>query len=281
MRHTITFGAGNNKKNTWTDWGLLPVKQPVIAPPPVKTNCVELPGRSGEIDLSETVTGYPLYGNRTGQLSFLKVARWQDYQTVKNEILDFLHGQRTQLVLSDDLAWYYEGRISVEELACDEKHGTIVLAYNLDPFKWFLSESTEPWKWDPFSFEDGVIYDGVYADSSQTPAVVYSNAGLISSLSIGHTEVSLSFPAQATGSAPLSVQFKATQEPVTVYAKRGTSELSRLNVTTGAFSAMPGLVMWRGKWLYSGQECNVTVVETSPSATVNTGLQMLFRPGRL
>lgn len=282
MRHRIKFVYNGVEKDTWTDWGLLPTKQPVIAPPPFRKNSIKLPGRSGEIDLSETITGYPLYDNRTGQLSFIKVDRWQDYQTIKNEMLEFLHGQQIQMILTDDPSWYYEGRISVNKLACDELHGTIAVKYNLEPYKWALDGTLEPWKWDTFSFVDGVIYNGVYIDETQTPSIVYSSAGLFTNLSVGHTAVALDFPAQATGSAPLSVLFYAVSQKVSITAMQGSTQLGEeLVVNSGNYAAMPGLVLWRGKWLYSGKECNVYAIEKEAGAASNTGLMLSFRAGRL
>ena len=35
MNHSITFGAGNNTRNTWTNWKLLPESPPVVPPPTV------------------------------------------------------------------------------------------------------------------------------------------------------------------------------------------------------------------------------------------------------
>ena len=116
MRHTVTFGG----KNTWTDWGLLAVKQPVIAPPPMKTRILELPGLSGEIDLSGAITGYPVFGNRTGQLNFIRVDSDKQFYPLVREISDYLHGQTTDMILSDEKNWYYEGRFFVDEPACDE-----------------------------------------------------------------------------------------------------------------------------------------------------------------
>ena len=275
MRHTITFGTGANTKNTWTDWGLLPVNQPIIAPPPVKTNSLELPGRSGEIDLSETVTGYPLYGNRTGQLSFLKVDRWQDYLTVKGEIMEFLHGQRTQMILSDEPSWCYEGRFSIDEYGCDELHGTLAIGYSVDPYRWALQYTTEPWKWNPFSFVDGVIYNGSYSDP--VSGTVYQGAGLMMDIEVGTTPIQLAFNAQATGSAPQSVKFAASGTAVSITVMNGAAGLANVSVESGGEAVVPGLVLYRGKWLYLGVERTVYAKTASGTASLSLG----FRPGRL
>ena len=61
MYHSITFGD----KNTWDDWHLIPSKRPSFNPPNVKSQYVDIPGGNGVLDLTESLTGYPLYNTRT------------------------------------------------------------------------------------------------------------------------------------------------------------------------------------------------------------------------
>lgn len=280
MRHSISFHAGSEVKNTLTDWKLLQEELPTFAPPKIRTNMIELPGVSGMVDLTETVTGYPLYQNREGSLEFL-TSNPRAWRSTYNEIMEFLHGQAMEAVLEDEPDWCYSGRFWVDDMACDVNRGTIVIGYSVDPYKWARQASTEPWKWDPFSFVDGVIYNGVYIDETQTPSIVHSHAGLFTDLSIGHTAVALDFPAQATGSAPLSVLFYAVSQKVSITAMQGSAAVGNLTVNSGNYAAMPGLVLWRGKWLYSGKECSVYAIEAEAGAESNTGLMLQFRQGRL
>ena len=60
MYHSITFG----EKNTWDDWRLVSPVLPSFAPPTQKTTYLDIPGASGVIDLSEMLTGYPIFNNR-------------------------------------------------------------------------------------------------------------------------------------------------------------------------------------------------------------------------
>ena len=57
--------------NTWDDWHMLPTARPMFTPPDVKTNYIDIPGGNGSLDLTEALTGYPLYSNRTGSLNFV------------------------------------------------------------------------------------------------------------------------------------------------------------------------------------------------------------------
>lgn len=131
-------------KNTYDDWQLIPSEKPNIKMPEVKTAYVELPGVDGNIDLSETLAGRVLYGMRSGNLTFY-VDGWStraNWYTLTSEIANFLHGQQVRLVLEDDPNWYFIGRVSIDEIQTSEYYNRIVLAYNLRPYKYSVSDST-------------------------------------------------------------------------------------------------------------------------------------------
>ena len=62
MYHSITFGT----KNTWDDWHLIPKTRPLVNPPTVKTNYVDIPCGDGVLDLTETLACRPVHNNRNG-----------------------------------------------------------------------------------------------------------------------------------------------------------------------------------------------------------------------
>ena len=67
MYHSINFG----NKNTWDDWKIVPASRPVFKSPALKKKTIEIPGADGFIDLSESLTGYPVYSNREGSFEFV------------------------------------------------------------------------------------------------------------------------------------------------------------------------------------------------------------------
>lgn len=159
MIQSITFGD----KNTWDDWRLLPVSRPVFAPPEVKTNYVEIPGGNGVLDLSEALTKYPVYKNRTGSFTFRVMNGYLPWQERYSEIMNYLHGRSMRAVLDDDPGYFYQGRFSVDGWASADTWSEITIGYNVNPFKWNLWSSTEPWLWDPFNFETGVIWEDTFS----------------------------------------------------------------------------------------------------------------------
>lgn len=153
MYHSITFGD----KNTWDDWHLIPSKRPSFNPPTVKSQYVDIPGGNGVLDLTESLTGYPLYNTRTGSWEFYVENRFKPWDELYSEISNYLHGQKLRAILEDDPDFYYEGRFTVDEWNSDSWWSKITISYDVYPYKKELTSSLENWLWDPFNFETGIV----------------------------------------------------------------------------------------------------------------------------
>lgn len=181
MYHSITFG----EKNTWDDWHLVPTSRPVFSPPAQKVKTLEIPGGDGVIDLSQALTGYPVFQNRTGSFEFIVpngFEPWEPGKTEKapwysvySEIMDYLHGQTLRAVLEDDREYFYEGRFTVNDWKSPKDWSRIVINYDVGPYKWAVFSSTDEWLWDPFNFQNGVIRTAVFSDISVTTTVRVMN----------------------------------------------------------------------------------------------------------
>ena len=155
MYHSVTYG----EKNTWDDWHLIPTSRPLFNPPGIKTSYLDIPGANGIIDLTESLTGYPVYENRTGSQEYIVLNSYKPWDVIYSEIMNYLHGQRMKAVLEDDKAFYYEGRFSVNQWKSDKNWSLITIDYDVYPYKKELNSSAEDWLWDPFDFETGIIND--------------------------------------------------------------------------------------------------------------------------
>lgn len=153
MYHSVTFGD----KNTYDDWHIVPSSRPLFAPPPVKTNYVDIPGSNGHIDLTDALNGYPVFENRVGSIEFIVLNGYGSWTERYSEISNYLHGQKMKAYLEDDPGWYYEGRFSINEWRSEKDWSRIVIDYDVYPYKKEIVDSVEDWKWDPFNFETGVI----------------------------------------------------------------------------------------------------------------------------
>ena len=153
MYHSITFGT----KNTWDDWHLIPTSRPVFNPPSVKTSAIEIPGGDGALDLTTVLAGRPLFKNRTGSLEFYVENGFRDWTVLFSEIMAYMHGQKMKAVLEDDPAYFYEGRFAVNTWKSNKERSTIVIDYDVNPYKRDILGTDEEWIWDTFNFETGII----------------------------------------------------------------------------------------------------------------------------
>ena len=177
MYHSIVYGD----KNTWDDWHIVPASRPVFLPPDVKTNYVDIPGADGHIDLSEALSGEPLYKNRSGSTTFYVMNGYKPWEHIYSEIMNYLHGQKMQVYLEDDPFYYYEGRFSVNTWRSEKSRSEIVIDYNVAPYKLYRFSSAEKWLWDPFDFLSGIVreYDNLTVDGTYVLTVVGGRKSVI------------------------------------------------------------------------------------------------------
>ena len=170
MYHSIkivTYSAKGGKTLTfdlYKDFYLVPTKLPIVASPNIKVKTIEVPGANGSLDLTESLTPYPLYQKRTGSFEFaLLMNRGEWYNQYKNihglnpqhahdtsgsssviysDLLNKIHGRKCRLFLEDDPYWFYEGRVAVSqwEPSTDGTWPKITLNYELDPFKYSVDD---------------------------------------------------------------------------------------------------------------------------------------------
>lgn len=134
MYHSVSFG----NRNTYSDWHLVPKTRPVIEQPELKTVVVDIPGGQGVLDLSESLTNYPLYKNRTGTLEFNVLNDFVNWKNLYQTISNYLHGIKLPLTLEDDPLWWYYGRYKVHwDSPSDGTWSSIKIDYDLEPFKYY------------------------------------------------------------------------------------------------------------------------------------------------
>lgn len=160
MIQSITFGD----KNTWDDWKILPEERPVFAPPKPKTTYIDIPGGNGALDLSESLTGYPIYENRTGSFKFRVMNDYVEWHERYTEIMEHLHGRCMNAILADDPNYFYRGRFSVDAWESGDTWSLITIGYTVDPYKWSVLSSVDQWLWDPFNFEKDVIWEQSFSN---------------------------------------------------------------------------------------------------------------------
>ena len=172
-RYGETF-VGNAEMHSYRFFGLMPYGRSIISPPEPKVVSVPIPGADGELDLSETLTGFITYENRQGTFKYM-YAGFNMYDAVLTRLLERLHGKTMAIIRDEDPGYYYRGRVTVGPPEYTDVAMIVTITANLNPYKYELKTTGEDWLWDPFSFETGVIreYGAFEIDgTSGNPTVV-------------------------------------------------------------------------------------------------------------
>ena len=173
--HSLYFFRGDvetfdmaNAVNTLKDWYIVPLGRPVINPPMQKRQTIDIPGANGILDLSNSLTHYPVFENRTGQILFavLNEKPGYDWLTVYTKMMKFLQGNPVKMFLEDDPKWFYEGQVWVDnwDSRNDGTWSEVTLGYDLQPYRRSIYASIDDWLWDPFNFELDVVQDTIFSD---------------------------------------------------------------------------------------------------------------------
>lgn len=83
-----------------------------LSPPEPKTTTVEVPGRDGVLDLTESLIGDVSYGNRSMTFTFL-IVDLEQFEVVKTQISNALHGRKFNFEMTMDPGYTYTGRFKI------------------------------------------------------------------------------------------------------------------------------------------------------------------------
>lgn len=155
---TITVVKTGASYHTLDDWGLAIGNNDYIDDPEIDTNYVFIPGRSDFIDLSEVVSGKPVYTKRKIHMEMGGVRERLQWDNDISSIRNKIHGQLVQIVFDNDPNYYWQGRCEVVKFDRFRELGEFEINIETaSPFKWAVADSQDSWLWDPFDFEDGII----------------------------------------------------------------------------------------------------------------------------
>ena len=140
--------------NTYDTWHLFPSERPSFKPPKFKMSTIDIPGRNGLLDVSTSLTKVPTYGNRTGSFEFIidpeSPYTWSD---TYSKVANCIHGQEKLVSLEDDSAYWYEGRLWVNDFLSDKKWSSITINYSMVPYKKSKWTTIDEWQVDPFDLD--------------------------------------------------------------------------------------------------------------------------------
>lgn len=149
-------GIRIGEKHTEDNWGLIWTDL-ILSAPEAKTVKVEIAGADGIVDLTEALGGVKFH-ERKAEFDFvLQDRNIETWHKITNEIMNYIHGKRLQIILDTEPEFYYEGRFSVDSQKSDAVHSVIAIVGSVDPYKYEVADSLGDWMWDDFNFETGIV----------------------------------------------------------------------------------------------------------------------------
>lgn len=122
-----------NGKLTYDDYGMIQTKKE-ITPPKPKTTYLSVPGRDGDLDLSESLDEIH-YEDRTILLSYFIDGKYDRRLETISRFVNAYNGQSVTLIDVDDTpSWYYKGRAIITELVNLNAYSTLEMELRCDPF---------------------------------------------------------------------------------------------------------------------------------------------------
>lgn len=127
--------------HSFNDFGLAIGNTDYIKEPEYETHYVEILGRNGFIDLSETVSGRVIYKEREISIEFGGMNPEAQWDNVISNMRNLFHGRQVQLIFDNDPNWYWTGRAEINEFDRFRNMGTFTLDIpKADPFKYSITE---------------------------------------------------------------------------------------------------------------------------------------------
>lgn len=147
----------NREYHTYDNWGLYITNTNCIGEPKQYTNYVEIPGRNGRLDMSEALTGQPVFISRQLTINLAGANDKILWDPIMSRIRNFIHGKVCKIIFDNDPNFYWKGRVSVVDFESAMTLGNFTIKVEAEPYKYSVNTSTEPWLWDPFNFETDMI----------------------------------------------------------------------------------------------------------------------------
>lgn len=124
--------------HTGETWGLI-LTSKSLTPPEPKTYYVEIEGRNGSLDLSESLTGEIKYKDRKLTASFILAnGKRSEREQLISGIINYLHGQKMNIVDPDDEEHYLIGRFTVTDYTNTLAYGTLTVEATCEPWRYSL-----------------------------------------------------------------------------------------------------------------------------------------------
>lgn len=182
-------GVQFGEYHTAEDWNLI-LHEKIVSPPVPKTNYVSVPGRDGDLDLTEALSGEVNYQDRKASYTFLLTdGTHADRVELISQIIGVLHGRRVQIIDTDDYPDYYMiGRLSVTDVSNSNAYGILKIEAVCQPWRYAINQKI---KTVNVTASDGTVTVTLTNNGYKTVAPTLTVTGSIT-LTYGSTSTTLS-----------------------------------------------------------------------------------------
>jgi len=155
---TITVEKTGESYHTYEDWGLYVTNANPIGDPVQYTNYLEIPARNGKIDLSEALSGRPIFTHRPIKINLMGTREITAWDSVISAFRNMIMGQVCKIQFDNDPSYFWRGRVGIDDFSSVWEWGKFTLDIpEAEPYKYDVLSSADPWLWNPFNFETGII----------------------------------------------------------------------------------------------------------------------------
>ncbi len=193
---SVTVERTGKVYHTLKDWGFAIENTDYIGDPVLESRLVTVPGLNRTIDLSEAVTGYPVYTSRVIKIIMGCLHKDSAWDSEISDLRNILHGQMVRLTFDNDKDYYWRGRAQVVDFERMRRLGKVVLELPCaDPYKYEKYDSTEPWRWDPFNFISGIINQdcNVTVNGTETYTLAAQGMPIVPVFDVKRGEISVEY----------------------------------------------------------------------------------------
>lgn len=156
---TISLEGSNKKYHTFDDWEMVIESRVFISEPEAQQNYIEVPGSNTMLDVSEAISGHPVFRKR--KISFTLagvIPNRNNWDSKISRLRNTFEGRIVHITFDNDKEFYWKGRLTFTGFDRIMEIGRVTVELpNADPFKYNIHSNVDPWLWDPFNFFTGVI----------------------------------------------------------------------------------------------------------------------------
>lgn len=111
-----------------------------IEPPKPNVVKISVPGREGDLDITEELYGKTPLSNRNITLNFKTTEKYSDksWPELQSNLLSY-NGTNVRVVFDDDYDYYYKGRCSVDSYKVNGKIVSATMKIDADPYKYKIT----------------------------------------------------------------------------------------------------------------------------------------------